>query len=257
MPELINYLTTIAKANHAKFVRIDPQIIDSQENNELLKNFGLIKASTNSQAEKKWILDLTPDLETLLNNMRKNTRYAIRKAEKQQIVTTFTTKVDEFTTFWELFVKTFNNKKFIPHPKSYYQKQIESFEESQSYRQYFSKAEDKLLCSALFMFYGQSVSYLHAATDNENRELFGAYDMIWTVIKDAKSKGYKYLDFWGIAPNDDPKHPWHGFTFFKKGFGGFELNIIRAYDKPVSWDYVLIRLIENLLQIWKRIYSKS
>jgi lipid II:glycine glycyltransferase (peptidoglycan interpeptide bridge formation enzyme) len=255
-PMLLGYLKLLAIKNNAKFIRIDPQILDSKENHELLQKYNLVMANTNTQAEKKWVLDLSPDLETILNNMRKNTRYSIRKAEKQGIKTTFTTKAEDFLIFWNLFTKTFNKQHFTPHPKSYYQNQFEAFRSEESYRLYYSKVDETILCSALFIFYGDSACYLHAANDSENREFMGAYDLIWQVIKDAKAAGIKYLDFWGIAPNDDPKHPWAGFTFFKKGFGGNEVDIIRAYDYPVTWDYPLIRLIEGSMKHWGNLYYK-
>jgi lipid II:glycine glycyltransferase (peptidoglycan interpeptide bridge formation enzyme) len=255
-PALLMHLKSLAKKNNAKFIRLDPQILDIQAHHELFKKYGLVKANTNTQAERKWMLDLTPDLDALLNNMRKNTRYSVRKAEKQGIKTTFTTKAEDFHIFWDLFAKTFNKKQFTPHPKNYYQEQFEVFEKAGNYRLYHSTVNDIELCAALFMFYRDSACYLHAANDNENRDYFGAYDLIWQVIKDAKASGLKYLDFWGIAPNEDPKHPWAGFTFFKRGFGGQEINIIRAHDYPVSFNYFVVRMIEGSMKYWGNFYYR-
>ena len=41
-------------------------------------------------------------------------------------------------------------------------------------------------------------------------------------MADAKEKGLKHVDLWGVAPEDQPDHKWAGFTAFKKSFGGRE-----------------------------------
>jgi len=41
----------------------------------------------------------------------------------------------------------------------------------------------------------------------------------WAAIKITKQLGYKYYDFWGIAPSDQPNHPWSGISRFKRGLG--------------------------------------
>lgn len=56
---------------------------------------------------------------------------------------------------------------------------------------------------------------------------------MWRGMRYAASVGCRDYDLWGIAPNDDPHHPWHGFTEFKRGFGGDEV------EYPGSWDRVL------------------
>ena len=55
--------------------------------------------------------------------------------------------------------------------------------------------------------------------------------LLTSAIFDAKEKGLKYFDFWGIAPANAPKdHPWAGFTKFKKSFGGFPVEYAGTYD---------------------------
>ena len=57
---------------------------------------------------------------------------------------------------------------------------------------------------------------------------------------DAKKNGAKYYDFWGIAPDDNPKHPWAGVTRFKKGFGGEEVHRPGTFDLVISKPWYLI-----------------
>ena len=53
----------------------------------------------------------------------------------------------------------------------------------------------------------------------------------WRQIQKAKELGFKYYDFWGVAPDKaSDNHPWTGITRFKKSFGGQGISYVGAYD---------------------------
>ena len=58
--------------------------------------------------------------------------------------------------------------------------------------------------------------------------------MVTNLILDAKAKGLKYVDLFGIAPEDEPDHEWAGFTKFKKSFGGESVTYPGTWDVPVN-----------------------
>jgi lipid II:glycine glycyltransferase (peptidoglycan interpeptide bridge formation enzyme) len=250
---IIEYLKKLGKQENVKFVRLDPMIEENEENLRMLKSRGLVRASTNVQAERKWYLDISPTEKELLQNMKKNTRYSVNRAEREGVVVKNSTDISDFNKFWGLFNETVERQKFVPHTKNYYESQIKSF--PGKYRIYWTEYKGEILSTALIPFYGNTVFYLHAATSsNRVKNTFPAHTLIWNAIKDAKAEGLKYLDFWGIAPTDDPKHPWAGYTFFKKGFGGFDKRLIRAHDLPLSPQYQLVRLLESTRRLWGRAY---
>jgi len=250
--KLLEYLKTLGKQENAKFVRLDPMIKDSAENLSMLKELSLIQAATNIQAERKWYLDISPSEDELLQNMKKNTRYSIKRSEREGVTVKYSKEIKDFDKFWKLFDETVKRQKFVPHTKNYYETQIKSFPEQ--YRIFWAEYKKEIIATALIPFYGNTAFYLHAASTHKYNNTFPSYALLWSAIKDAKSQGLKYFDFWGIAPTDDPKHPWAGFTFFKKGFGGFEKSLIRAHDLPLSFQYKLIRILEATRRVWGRAY---
>jgi lipid II:glycine glycyltransferase (peptidoglycan interpeptide bridge formation enzyme) len=250
---LVHFLKELGKENGALFVRIDPLIEDNPENAKMLSNLGLKKSTTNTQAEVKWCLDITPSEDELLACMKKNTRYSIRRSEREGVTVHYSNDISDFEKFWNLLTETVERQRFVRHPKQYYIKQIEAF--SDQYRIYWAEYKGKVLATALMPFYGNTVFYLHASASTQRlSNVFPAHLLIWQTIKDAKNEGLKYLDFWGIAPNDNPKHPWAGFTFFKKSFGGFQKNMVRAHDAPLSLQYYLVRVLERTRRLWGGIY---
>ncbi|MBO7664559.1 peptidoglycan bridge formation glycyltransferase FemA/FemB family protein, partial [Candidatus Saccharibacteria bacterium] len=72
---------------------------------------------------------------------------------------------------------------------------------------------------------------LQGAQNDTGRGLHATGILTIQLVLDAKEKGLKKFDFWGIAPENAPKnHPWAGFTNFKKTFAGTELDHAGTYD---------------------------
>ena len=89
---------------------------------------------------------------------------------------------------------------------------------------------------------------LQGAQSDEGRALHATGILTIQLIYDAREKGLKDFDFWGIAPEGAGKdHPWSGFTNFKKTFKGTELDFAGTHDiilKPAK--YKLYQLLRNL-----------
>lgn len=251
---LIDYFKELGKKSGAKFIRMDPLIQPSDENRKILARLGFKKSMTNTQAENRWILDITPDEDELLKNMRKNTRYSINRSKREGVTVQSSTDPKDFDKFWPIFEYTVQTQSFVPHSKSYYKKQFEAFSEDKQYRIYWATHKEKILAAALIPFYGDSAYYLHAGSTSEVKNTFPGHALIWQAIRGAKEEGLSYFDFWGIAPTDDPNHPWAGFTFFKQSFGGFRQDVVRAHDMPLTPIYPAIAILEGTRRMWGRTY---
>lgn len=76
--------------------------------------------------------------------------------------------------------------------------------------------------------------YAHAAADYEHRKLSAGTVLVAQLIVDAKKKGLKTFDFYGITVSSDPHHPWYGLTKFKQSFGGAPLTYLGDWDLPIK-----------------------
>ncbi|NIP32988.1 peptidoglycan bridge formation glycyltransferase FemA/FemB family protein, partial [Candidatus Saccharibacteria bacterium] len=122
--------------------------------------------------------------------------------------------------------------KFRAHPKSYYKKILESL--GSMAEVWFAEYKGKVIAANLMIFWGNTVLYLHGASSRDHKNVMAPYLLHWELIKRAKADGYKYYDFWGIAPPDSPNHPWAGITRFKKGFGGTEVKYPGTFDLAIN-----------------------
>jgi lipid II:glycine glycyltransferase (peptidoglycan interpeptide bridge formation enzyme) len=69
----------------------------------------------------------------------------------------------------------------------------------------------------------------------------------------AKGRGSQLIDLYGIAPDDaGPRHPWAGFSAFKKKFGGQVVEYAGTWDLPLTNKYRIYRTAATAKKVLKR-----
>ena len=244
---IFSEIKNIARQEHCSFIRIRPQILDTPENELLIKGLGFIPSPMHVTADLTLQLDLSKSEETLLANMRKSTRYEIRKAKKLEIYVKQSTNSEEIQEFYDYQYKLSQKHHFISFSYEYLLKQFESFlVDNQVYLYHSFSKDHQLLASAFIIFYNKEAVYHYGISTPENDRMPGAYACQWKVIREAKKRGMKTYNFWGVAPEDQPDHRFAGVSIFKRGFGGEEVAYLPAHDLPLSPRYYLIKGFEEV-----------
>lgn len=241
----------IAKEEGVNFIRISPILEDSDENRKLFKDLRFRPAPIHMHAETTWSLDLTQDENALFMNMRKTTRNLIRRSVKEGVIIKSGTSNDGVETFNSLYKETVVKHGFTPFSLAYLKNQVKAFSENDNIKIFTAMYNNEPIASAIVVFYGNSAFYHHGASSSKYPKVPAAYLLQWEVIKEARKRGYKLYNFWGVIPKDNPQHPWAGITLFKKGFGGFQTNYVHAQDLPFSWKYWPNYMIETVRRIKK------
>lgn len=199
------------------FLRFDPL-------NELqvISYKSRIIKTLNVQPGKTLVLDLTKTEDELLRQMHQKTRYNINLAVKKGVKIVRGDKT-RFEEFWSLLDQTSGRDKFRPHGRDYYKTMIGM--ENGLVKLFFADYQGKPIAAALVCFFGDTATYLHGGSADEDRNVMAPYLLQWYSVKLAKADGRKYYDFHGI---DETK--WPGVTRFKKGFGGTEVNYPGTFD---------------------------
>lgn len=217
------------------FIRYEPleSLPDAQKSEELTPSTTLI-------------LSLVGGKEALLSEMHSKTRYNSTLGAKKGVEIAAISPVDtEYSNVCEsvirLFRTTGERHAFRVQTPEYFRMLLSSFPHEGSaphrpwIRLYYAKYRDTLLGAILVMYFGDTATYLYGGSSPLHREVMAPHALQLAAIQDALQSGYRYYDFWGIAPHDDPRHPWAGITRFKKGFGG------EVYTRPGTFDYVINR----------------
>ncbi|MDD4271452.1 MAG: peptidoglycan bridge formation glycyltransferase FemA/FemB family protein [Patescibacteria group bacterium] len=225
---LFNEIKKIAAEEGIMFLRFEPtweslsgHIFSEAEIIRHLIDWQLTK-TIDVQPSQTLVLDLTKSEEEILQAMHQKTRYNIRLAEKKS-VKIVEAGAERFEEFWQLLASTGDRDNFNLHGRSYYQAMIKM--DNSFVKLLFAEYQGKTLAGNLVVFFGDTATYIHGGSSNDNREAMAPYAMQWQTIKLAKQLGYKYYDFHGI---DEVK--WPGVTRFKMGFNGQAVKYPGTFD---------------------------
>lgn len=242
---IVTSFKSLAKKVKANFIRIRPNILATSEHLNLIQNLGFIKAPMHLHAETTWVLNLQDSEAELLKNMRKNTRYSIKKALSLGVKVIKSLDVQDIKTLYQLQLETVKRKKFVPFSYHYLLAQFNTFKQDNQIQLFKADFNGKTLAIAFIIFYAHEAVYHYSGSSNQFRHIPASYLLQWEAIKAAKSRGLAQYNFWGIADTDNPKHRFAGVTLFKKGFGGFPVNFLPAHDLPLTPLYWLDYLFET------------
>ena len=245
---LAKKLKEIGKKERVGFLRVNSTWERNDENIKIFQQAGFRDAPLHIHPEATWQLDIRLKEEDLLKNMRKTTRYLIKKSLKDEDIEIVQSRdIRDIEIFSKLHNKVSLRQKFVPFSKNYLKKEFSTFLKDDQIILFLGKYKGKVVASAFTIFYSQKGFYHHAALLTEYSKIPIAYRILWETIKEAKRRGCDVFDFWGyVSPKENPKHPWAGPTLFKMGFGGEKKEYVKAQDAPLSFAYYKTWLIETL-----------
>lgn len=276
---LLGALTAEAKKRNLSFLRVSPLLPDTPERRSLFTARGYRPAPIHMHAETMWVLDVRPPEAELLANMRKTTRNLIRRGEREGVVVRFSTDAGDLAAFQRLYGETAERERFVPFSQTFLDAEFNAFHADDRVFLAFATQDSEPLAAALIVIYGDTAYYHQGASSRARPKVPAAYVLHWRVIEELKRRGIAHYNFWGIAPiqamghgpwgmenertastrDQAPspntyglrEHPWAGLTLFKRGFGGKQVDCLRAQDLPLSKKYAWTYAVESLRR-WKR-----
>ncbi|MBQ6510772.1 peptidoglycan bridge formation glycyltransferase FemA/FemB family protein [Candidatus Saccharibacteria bacterium] len=249
-----NKIKEIAKTEHCAFIRLRPQLENTEENREILKTLSAKPATMHLHAEHTVILDLTKNEDELMADMRRQTRYEVRRALKMGIKVEFDNSEEIFKKFHKIQAETAARQHFIPPDLKTLLAEHEAFgKNAKIYTAYIEEdGKKKDIAYGLILVAGEEAEYFEAASTDLNRQLPGAHALQWQVMRDLKAAKIKRYNLWGIAPPNQPNHRYAKVTTFKTGFGGEVKEFIHAHDIIVNKVQYLPNLIVEKIRKKKR-----
>lgn len=235
------------------FIRFRPQVLTSPKRIQQVTNIGAITAQMHLTADLTLQLDLTKTEAELLAEMRKNHRSAIKKSFKLGITVSTTKDPKSVRAFFEQQLDLAQRQGFVPFSYDFLHEQFTAFVKSDSVLLFHAYDADELLASAFVIFYNGEAVYHYGISTDANRKLPGSYACQWAAILEAKKRGMRKYNFWGIAPQEAKEHRFSGVTLFKRGFGGLEVEYLHAHDIPLSKKYWLTAAFEFIRKKFRRL----
>lgn len=246
MKEVVENLVAYCKKNTTEAValRIAPLVENTGENAQVFSELGFRPSPMHVHAELTWVLDISKPEEEILAGMRKTTRHAITKAQKEGVTVDISHDASSLDRFWPLYEQTKNRHGFVPFTKEFIASQVTILGASTMMFFAIAKYKGEDVAAALLFQFGNTVFYYHGASKKLPSNIPAAQLLQWEAIREAKRRGATRYNFWGIAPENEPTHPFAGITIFKKGFGGYAIDYLHAQDLPLSIKYWKLWAIE-------------
>ncbi len=225
----------VSNDGHVLFLRIEPAQLAWGDEGASIPPAPLKRTHHLSPAETLY-LDLRLDESALRSAMHQKTRYNIGLAEKRAVLVQRSADPADLDRFIELMSKTSQRDRFRSHSAAHYRALLSFFgsgsgRTSPQVELFIARHANRTVAANIVVFFGNTATYLHGASSYEDRALMAPHLLQWWTIQEAKRRGYRWYDFWGIARQ--PGHPWAGVTRFKLGFGGQPVAYPGTFDLPL------------------------
>lgn len=243
--EAMESLIQRAKRERATFIRIEP--VDALSR-DFLRSHGFRPVTYQQlQPAHTQIIDLTPSEDTILASMSQNSRNLTRNYQNKGISIRVSHEPSDISILTSLLGLVAARNHIRTHGDLYFQTQAATLFPTKAASLYIAEYEGKPIAAALVYDTKTTRVYGHAAADDTYRKLSAGTALLGQIILDAKRSGQREIDLYGTAPDDDPSHPWSGFTRFKKSFGGQPRSYVGAWDLPVNqFGYRLYRAYQHV-----------
>ena len=229
------------------FVRVRPQLELSDKSLALMRELGLKKAPMFLSVEYAGILDLTKSEEEIVAGASQGFRRKMRKAEKAEITIETSTNPEIVKTFYALEVKHAKRQGFVAFSESFLQKQFEAFARHNEVIMYTAKLNGEILAQNFMIFYGPEASYHYGVSSDLGTKYSAAPLLHLAAMKEARERGCKRYNLWGIVGTNETSHRFYGVSEFKRSFGCEELKYTPAHDMILNpLKYSVTKIIETM-----------
>jgi lipid II:glycine glycyltransferase (peptidoglycan interpeptide bridge formation enzyme) len=231
------------------FVKIDPNVWLGHSHEDapalpiaqavlaVLEDRGWRLSADQIQFKNTLLIDLRPDEDRLLAQMKSKTRYNIRLTDRRGVSVRRGSESD-LNTFYELYSETSQRDGFLIRPAAYYLDLWTQFMRASRASLLLAEKDGQTIASLMLFHFGSTAWYMYGASSNRHRNLMPNYRLQWEAMQLAKQLGCTQYDLWGAPNRFDEEDPMWGVYRFKVGFGGKTMRGIGAHDyAPSRWLY--------------------
>jgi lipid II:glycine glycyltransferase (peptidoglycan interpeptide bridge formation enzyme) len=175
-------------------------------------------------------VDLRPPEAEILAQMKPKGRYNIRVAQKHGVAVIEDTSEKGLVDFTRIQRRTALRQGIEIKPAGYFRNLLSVLSSAHKISFFFAEYRGRRLAAGLVVYFGRRATYLFGGSLAVHRSVMAPYLLHFEIMRKAKALGYEWYDLWGIAPEDEPEHPWQNISVFKRKFGGMELKLVPTLD---------------------------
>jgi len=232
---LLQALHKAARRSGAIALKVEPPWPDGAEATAWWTSRRFRPTSQTIQPRRTIVIDLRPDEEAILAQMKPKWRYNVRLAARKDVTIRQGT-TDDLPAFYTLMQETGQRDGFAVHAPDYYEAAFSLFSPDGRVVLLLAEYRQQVLGGLMAFAFGQQAIYMYGASSNRERQRMPNHILQWEAMRWAKARGCTGYDLWGIpdlAP-DSPSASLGGVERFKAGFGGAAVRYAGAFDYVYS-----------------------
>jgi peptidoglycan pentaglycine glycine transferase (the first glycine) len=249
-------LREAARGTGAIAVKLEPRLPAGDPALGVFEGRGLRRLPDTLQVGQTRLVELGTDDE-LLAGFDKDTRYSVRRAEREGVTVAILEEVgslDGIDALHDLVVETQQRAGFALPPLERYRTAWRALAGAGRAAILEARRDGELLASGMVVLEGTRSFYLFSGSRREapgEPKRYASYALQWAMMRYARDGGVQKHDLWGVAPPDaGPEHAWHGVGLFKKGFGGREVSWCGSWDIVASPTLYRLRTAAGIMRGW-------
>lgn len=213
-------------APNALGVRMEPHIVPPRPS--LIRNFQ--RAPLDLAPLHTLMLDVSQKNDDLLAQMKPKGRYNLRLSQKHGVTVRQSERSENLRAFYGLFADTARRQEFFAEPFGFFLNLGAALFPQHHAALFLAEYQSEVLAAILVVFYGRRATYLYGGSSPSHRNVMPCYALHFAAIEEARRRGCREYDFWGIDPFGLPDHSYAGFSQFKRQWGGTIVSSMGAHD---------------------------
>jgi serine/alanine adding enzyme len=220
-------------------IKIEPDIVDSEEAQARLLEAGLVKAPNIQSNDSTALLDISAPEEAVFKSISSRARNAIRRAEREGCeVVRQEHGPETYRALYDLMADTVNAKGSMPlRSYEYYAAFWDEFGNRGQGNFFFTYEDGKPSVGAFVINYGAKATYKDGGS-TQNRKQYGDSHLVqWAAIRRMQELGCMEYDFCGTPPASrikDKSHNLYGMGMFKTSFTKTVTDFVGCHDYVLS-----------------------
>lgn len=211
-------------------------------------NWNLRKTNSDILPTNTILVNLRPNEEQILEQMKPKTRYNIKLSLRKGIEVR-TVGIEGVDIWYQLYRETAHRNGLFVNSLDYFtsvfMSQLENNTDDVQVQLLIAYHDNEPLAAMFLVLSSHRATYLYGASSSEKRNLMPTYALQWKAIQLAKANNCTEYDMFGVAPRPEPSHPMYGLYKFKHGFGGEIYHQLGCWDYPLDEDkYAIFQAYE-------------
>ena len=237
------------------FGLVCPHVLDDPEIRRRLAASGFRKSPAGISVEFAGVLDLSLSDDQLMANMSKGLRYKIRQARRDPEIKLRVSRAKrDAERFADIHSEHARRYGYVAFNRRNLLSQFETYAADDQTRMYIAERDGEILSIIMIFFYGSEASFHYGVSTPLGLRYPSSPLLHLEAMAEAKQRGLRYYNLWGIAKKGQTKHRYYGVSRFKRSFGVIEHLYLPPQDivlKPRAYPLIWLRI--RLRRLWRRL----